>query len=186
MKWIVRCLPIITSICVAVLLSVSAYGSSMKDLRSLARAGRIHETARVKAVVEVVADAPPTAVWSLLADINGWPRWQPGITKAVAPSPLAVGSDFDWAIDGSPIHSHVERLEAGHRLVWVSFTLSSWTIHVWTLEALPGNKTRIVSAESMDGDKIPLTSKELADSDEAWLNALKVAAEKRAATGYQP
>jgi len=175
-----RRLRFFVALCVCILPQAGLSASPAKQFESLARAGQIHKTAPVKAVVEVVANAPSGLVWKLLADIHGWPRWQSGIGRVNAPTPLAVGSDFDWAIDGSPVHSRVELIDAGHRLAWISFTDSRQSIHVWTLEALSGNKTRITSAESMDGTPLPLTSKELADSDQAWLNALKVAAEKQA------
>jgi hypothetical protein len=169
----------LVGVCLCVLPRTGLCAAPTKPFESLARAGRIHRAAPVKAVVEVVANAPVGVVWGLLADINGWPRWQSGITGAKAATPLAVGGDFDWAIDGSPVHSRIELLEAGRRLAWISFTASRQSIHVWTLEALSGNKTRITSAESMDGKPLPLTSKELAESDQAWLHALKVAAEKQ-------
>jgi len=174
-----RSLLILLALCFGVLSQSGFCASPTKQFESFARAGRIHKTAPVKAVVEVVVNAPTGVVWKLLADINGWPRWQSGISDVAAPTTLVVGSDFDWAIDGSPVHSRLELIDAGRRLAWISFTESRQSIHVWTLEALPGNKTRITSAESMYGTPLPLTSNELADSDQAWLNALKAAAEKQ-------
>jgi uncharacterized membrane protein len=175
-----RRLPFFVALCVCILPQAGLCATPTKQFESLARAGQIHKTAPVTAVVEVVANAPVGLVWKLLADINGWPRWQSDISRVNAPTPLVFGSDFDWAIDGSPVHSRLELIKAGRRLAWISFTGSRQTIHVWTLEALSGNKTRITSAESMDGKPMPLTSKELAESDQAWLNALKVAAERQA------
>ena len=174
-----RSFHLFVALCVCLLPQAGLCASPTKQAESLARAGRIHETAPVTAVVEVVANAPERVVWRLLSDINGWPRWQSGISGVKAPMRLVVGSDFDWAIDGIPIHSRIELIQPEHRLAWVSFTDSRQSIHVWTLEALSGNKTRITSAESMDGRPLPLTSKELTDSDQEWLKALKAAAEKR-------
>lgn len=174
-----RSLLVLAALGVGLLPRAGRCASSSKQFESLARAGKIHERAPVKAVVEVAINAPAGLIWKLLDDINGWARWQSGISRVNAPTPLVVGSDFDWAIDGSPVHSRIELVEPGHRLAWISFTDSRQSIHVWTLEVLSGNKTRITSAESMDGKPLPLTSKELAGSDQAWLIALKVATEKQ-------
>ncbi|MBB5055819.1 hypothetical protein HDF16_000488 [Granulicella aggregans] len=181
MKWIVRSLIVIFSVCLTMILQFNFSSTSMSNLESLAGTGRIHESAPIKASVGVVADAPPDVVWRILTDINDWPRWQPGITKTEAATPLVSGSTFHWTIGGNEVHSKVKLIEPGRRIAWAGSAFDSRAVHVWTLEPLPGGKTRIASNESMDGILLShmFSSKELADSDQDWLNALKAAAEKQ-------
>ena len=48
--------------------------------------------------------APPERVWSLLADVPGWPHWNAGVASATLHGPLASGSHFDMQLpDGGPL-----------------------------------------------------------------------------------
>ena len=181
MRWVVRSLLVIALLCLVAVLQFNFSGTSMSNLESLASAGRIHESAPIKASVEVVIDAPPDVVWKILTNINDWPKWQPGITKTDAPTSLVSGSTFIWTIGGNKVHSRVKLIEPGRRIAWAGSAFDSRAVHVWTLEPLAGGKTRISSNESMDGILLShmFSSKELADSDQDWLHALKAAAEKQ-------
>ena len=51
-------------------------GCSRPVDRTLARQGRINQTAPVQAVTQIVIDAPIGHVWAVLANIEAWPGWQ--------------------------------------------------------------------------------------------------------------
>jgi hypothetical protein len=44
--------------------------------------------------VEVAAD--PETVWGVLADIGGWPSWNPDITGVTLQGPVRPGTTFRW------------------------------------------------------------------------------------------
>lgn len=45
---------------------------------------------------------PSQRIWQLLADIDGWPSWWPGVERARLIGPLAVGSRIDLKLKGLP------------------------------------------------------------------------------------
>ena len=45
---------------------------------------------------------PPSVVWQLVSDVDGWPRWWPGVERASLLGPLAVGSRIDLKLRGLP------------------------------------------------------------------------------------
>jgi uncharacterized protein YndB with AHSA1/START domain len=44
--------------------------------------------------VEIVAS--PEAVWDLIADIGGWPRWNPDVKEVSVQGEVAEGTVFRW------------------------------------------------------------------------------------------
>ena len=40
--------------------------------------------------------APPHAVWDLLADIRGWPRWNADVQEVSIDGEVAEGTVFRW------------------------------------------------------------------------------------------
>jgi len=63
---------------------------------------------------------PAGQVWSILADVDGWHQWWPGVEKVKLLSPLRVGSQIDLRLKGVPEEHPVSvaRFESGERLVW--------------------------------------------------------------------
>ncbi len=57
--------------------------------------------------------------------------------------------------------------------------MTAKAVHVWELQAQPGNRTLLTVKESMDGPLLAelYPSAKLAEADMAWANALKQAAE---------
>src|SRR3972149_8560133 len=52
--------------------------------------------APVVARVEVEVAAEPRHVWSVLADIDSWPTWNPAVRDARLDGELEVGASFTW------------------------------------------------------------------------------------------
>lgn len=42
--------------------------------------------------VTFTVDAPPERVWTILADVQGWPRWTASMREVVIDGPLQVGA----------------------------------------------------------------------------------------------
>jgi uncharacterized protein YndB with AHSA1/START domain len=175
-----RWMTIMMLTCAIALLVMYTFHDSGDDLDSLARNGTIQADAPVKASVEIEIEAPPEKVWSVLTDVNGWPQWQPDIKDAQIAGPLESGTTFTWKAGGTRIHSRLALVEPGTRLAWTGSAWMARAVHVWKLEPVRGNKTRVKVDESMSGFALTFfySSKDLEESDRLWLNRLKAAAER--------
>jgi uncharacterized membrane protein len=154
-------------------------GSSLETLNQLAAAGNIHEQAPVTAHLRIQIAAPPAKVWALLIDASNWPKWQKQIASVAVAGPLQNGTRFTWKTGGAQIHSQVQLFDPERRLGWTGTAMTAKAIHVWELEAKPGNQTLVTVRESMDGPFMAqmFPSAKLAETDTEWLKALKHEAE---------
>src|SRR5918999_4983288 len=62
------------------------------------RGGSVNITRNAPATAEgeLQIAADPDTVWQVLADLEGWPTWNPGIRSVALDGPLAPGSVFRW------------------------------------------------------------------------------------------
>lgn len=160
-------------------LLVHGCGPRLSLLDELAQSGKINERAPVIAHLEIEINAPPAKVWALLVDAPAWPTWEKQINAVNSDGPLAAGKKFLWKSGDTEIASQVQLFEPQTRLAWTGSAMSAKAIHVWQLQEVPGDRTRVLMKESMDG---PLMSRlfpqdKLNDAGMQWLVALKHAAE---------
>jgi len=149
----------------------------------------VNKRAPVVAASEIEVAAPPEIVWDLIADIDGWPRWNPDVKEASLSGGLAEGSTFRWKAGSGVITSRFRRLERPRLLGWTGRTFGIYAIHVYRLEPRDG-QTIVSTAESWDGWPARLLRRRmqtmLEDALHPALQALKAEAERRAAPGVAP
>jgi uncharacterized protein YndB with AHSA1/START domain len=164
---------------IALLLMRLIYGTG-DDFESLAGNGTIQIDAPIKASVEVVIQAPVEKVWNLLTGVNDWPKWQTAIKEAHIDGPVASGTTFLWSAGSARIHSKLALVVPNAQLAWTGKAWTASAIHVWKLERLPGDRTRVSTDESMSGFLLTsfYSSRELQVSDQFWLDRLKQEAER--------
>ena len=109
-----------------------------------------HANAPAVARDAIVVDAPPQRVWEVLTDIDRWPKWQPGVSRARLEGSLAPGSSFLWRANGLRIRSILREVEPPSRVGWEGKTLGTRALHVWTLDA-QGKQTVVQTEESFEG-----------------------------------
>ncbi len=145
----------------------------------------IDERAPVRSTRDLRIDARPDLVWSVLTDINGWPKWNPAVSRAKFHGPLAPGSEFRWKSGGSSIVSTFQEVEGPTRVSWTGKAFGTGAVHVWTLEAA-GTGTQVRTSESFDGWLVRLLrswfQRLLEKALDEQLQSLKTAAEERSAT----
>jgi hypothetical protein len=97
--------------------------------------------------------ASAQAVYELLADIDGWPRWTPGL-KAIrrrSQSPIRVGDSFGMVLKpkGAPIAYVPCKLFAlePHFIEWGGGIGAAVIRHSFALEPLAPNRTRVRQLE---------------------------------------
>jgi uncharacterized protein YndB with AHSA1/START domain len=143
----------------------------------------VDEHAPAKSTRELHIDASPEVVWANLADINNWPRWNAGVSRARLDGPLNPGSTFRWRSGGSSIVSRITEVDRPCRIAWTGRTLGATAVHVWDLIPV-GTGVLVKTSESFDGWLVRLfrspfqrlLDKALDDT----LRSLKTAAEKAA------
>jgi uncharacterized protein YndB with AHSA1/START domain len=110
----------------------------------------IDRTAPVQSAGEVTVRAPVARVWSVLARIEAWPRWQEDVTAARLLGPLGEGAEFRWKAAGIPFRSRIHTLVEGRMLGWTGRTLGVSAIHNWWFTEADGGTTVRVE-ESLRG-----------------------------------
>ena len=170
----------VTLLFIALLTTSADSQSQMDRLGKLAANGQIQEDAAVKAASEIIIRASPEKVWSLLTDIDNWPKWQSAISAAKISGPLESGTTFVWTTGGTKIKSRIALAHPARQLAWTGTAYRARAIHVWNLQPLPDGGTLVKTTESMDGFmlKVFYSSKDLAKSQKLWLDALKHKAEQ--------
>ena len=98
----------------------------------------------------VLIDAPPDAVFALLADVVGWPAWQGPVSRVRADGPVQTGTRFRWKSGGTWITSTVETFEPARGIGWRGRAAGTRAIHVWRIAA-EADGTRVETEESMEG-----------------------------------
>jgi hypothetical protein len=150
------------------------------DLDLLASNGTTQIDAPIKTSLEIVIQAPVEKVWSLLTTVDEWPQWQTAIKEAHIDGPVANGTTFVWSTGSMHIHSKLALVTPEAQLAWTGKAFSATAIHVWKLERLPGDRTRVTTVESMSGFLVSFfySSRDLQVSDQFWLDRLKQEAER--------
>jgi hypothetical protein len=106
---------------------------------------------------EIDIDAPPAAVWAVLTDLEAYPEWNPHVVAASGAIELGSTLDITVRREGTRDRSMtvtVTELFPGLRLVWVGRLLTGTVFegrHVFELEPLDGERTRLVNREEVRG-----------------------------------
>ena len=142
-----------------------------------------------RAPVEVSASidvaTTPDLVWSILADIEAWPDWNPAIREVSLDGPVAVGTDFRWAIGAGTLTSRLRVVAPPTHFAWKGSFMTLRHDQAWLLEPQPDG-CRVDVRSRISGPLARLLSRRLgrdrqADLD-AWIELLRLEAEERAAT----
>ena len=98
------------------------------------------------------------AVWDVVADIDTWPRFLPGVSRAriihstgsddAHPGP---GTEFRWTSAGVPLRSRVEVADPARELTWTGVAFWLVAVHRNKLEPFSDDACRLTSEESMAG-----------------------------------
>jgi hypothetical protein len=136
---------------------------------------------------EIDIDAPPAAVWAVLTDLESYPEWNPHVVAASGV--IELGSTLDITVRRAGTRDRsmsvtVTELFPDLRLVWVGTLLAGAVFegrHVFELEPLDGERTRLVNREEVRGVLAGLVTTDEPEVDYAKMNqALKRRVERAA------
>lgn len=121
-------------------------------------------------------------MWSVLADIEGWPSWNPAIRDVSLDGAVEVGTHFRWATGPGTVTSRLTAVLAPSKIAWSGSFMTLSHTHEWTIE--PGPAGSIVSVRtSISGLLARLLSRRLSrgqeDALEMWLGLLRLETEIR-------
>ena len=134
---------------------------------------------------EILIDAPPSTVWSILTDFDAYPDWNPFITSAVGT--LTVGERLDVRLappGGKPMtfKPTVTEIAAERSLEWLGrLVLPGLFDGRHRFEVLAnGGGTRLLQTERFTGVLVPLLTKRLDTQTRAGFEAMNSALKARA------
>lgn len=122
-------------------------------------------------------------VWAVLADIEGWPSWNPAIRDAVVDGALEMATHFRFATGPGTMSCRLLQVDAPGSLAWSGRQMGVGHRQSWRIEPRPEGCLVTIDG-SMSGPVARLFKGRLrrqAQRDlDAWLRLLKLEAESRA------
>jgi hypothetical protein len=148
-----------------------------------APATAIDASAPVIATADTRIDAPADIVWAVLATLDRWPSWNPGVKAMSIQGSVAPGTEFRWKAGPGTITSVLTQVDRPLFISWSGRTLGITARHCYELEA-QGAHTCVRTAESFSGLASRIFRRSLARMVERTLSeglsCLKLEAERRA------
>jgi hypothetical protein len=142
----------------------------------------IDRTAPATAEQELQIDADASTVFSVLAALDEWPSWNPGVRSVQLDGPVEPGTVFRWKAGPSTLTSKLEVVDPPREITWTGTTMGIRAVHTFRFERRDGG-TLARSEESWDGLLPRLlkgySRRTLATGIGKVLAALKVEAERR-------
>ena len=120
-------------------------------------------------------------VWSILADVEAWPKWQgTRFVKMKTPTPVKEGSVFDVKLAGLKWEVTVTKADSPKEFAWIGRALGMKGNHEWEFKQHEG-KTLVTTRESVSGWPVItlylMVRSNLKRLNEKWLADLKTKAE---------
>jgi len=138
--------------------------------------------APVEASSTVEVGASPGVVWNVLADIDGWPDWNPAIREVSVDGDIEVGTHFRWATGPGTVTSHLTLVEAPAAIAWSGSFMTIIHDQAWTVETAPTGSIVTVRT-ALSGPLARLFARRLAKGQQAaldaWAGLLRLEAEAR-------
>ncbi|WP_157136588.1 SRPBCC family protein [Sagittula stellata] len=110
----------------------------------------IDASAPVAARADILIDAPASAVWAVLSDIQSWPAWFRNVEWISAHIPPVPGTAFEMRASGQTVRARLQVVDATHQLGWTGTALFVSTGHLVTLEDR-GKATHVHATASYRG-----------------------------------
>jgi hypothetical protein len=128
---------------------------------------------------EIEIDAPPAAVWAVLADVDAYSDWNPFIRRLDGELRVGERLEVEIAPPGGramTLKPTVLVAEPGRELTWLGRLLVRGLVdgeHRFRIEDLPDGRSRLVQSERFSGILVGLVGKTLrkAEAGFAEMNA---------------
>jgi hypothetical protein len=158
-------------------------GPSLQVLHEdYAKKHRIDARAALQGRREIVVNAPAAHVWDLLSDVAAWDKnLEPGVHDIHVEQGVVADAPFTRVNNRAKMKARFAVVDKGRELGWTGSVFGgAKAVHRYTLEALPGDSTRVRVEESMAGPVLAVfffTNAKLHALLENCLATLKASAE---------
>ncbi|GAA1689714.1 hypothetical protein GCM10009830_41590 [Glycomyces endophyticus] len=155
-------------------------GPGLETLLAEVAAGRVDEHAPTQAAGAIRVDAAPETVWSVLADVDAWPKVRGDVHDVESDGPARTGGVFTWSAGPNRITSTFGAVEPGRLLAYVSVSAGARFTHVYRTE--PAETGTLLSCEeTLAGPVVAalVPSAALQLGVDTWLAGVKAVAEAR-------
>lgn len=129
---------------------------------------------------DILINATPEQVWTVLADMERWPDWNTDVTYMMLKGELKSGTQFIWREKGAKPTSYLQSVLPNQQLGWTGKAMGISAIHIFTLIPQNGG-TLVVQEESLEGWLVtvlkPIVRKIGNNGMTHWNNALKLQVE---------
>ena len=99
---------------------------------------------------EVRIAAPIDTVWSVIADLEGWPSWNPDVRSMSVEGSVEPGTVFRWRSGAAKLVSTLREVDRPHEIGWTGTTMGIHAVHVFRLTPFDEG-TLVRSDESFRG-----------------------------------
>jgi uncharacterized membrane protein len=133
----------ITLILIVLIYCGAIYGQKMNV--------EVNSKAKAYSIDSIQINASIDKVYSLIANINEWPKWFEGVTEVQINGNVEEGKGFIWKAKGYKIKSKIHTVLPNSDIGW---TGSMWWIkatHNWHFESLPNGGTKVTVKECFEG-----------------------------------
>lgn len=104
----------------------------------------------VTARAEIMIAADERQVWAVLADIDGWPVWNPAILESSLHDDLEVGRRFRYVTTFGAMRCRLREVDAPRVLAWSSRLLTVSNRQTWAIQPVD-NGCRVTTRASLSG-----------------------------------
>lgn len=111
----------------------------------------VNSNAKAYSIDSIQINAPIDKVYSLIANINDWPKWFEGVTEVQIIGNAEEGKEFNWKAKGYKIKSKIHTVRHNSDIGW---TGKMWWIkatHNWHFESVASGVTMVIVEECFEG-----------------------------------
>ncbi len=111
----------------------------------------VNTNAKAYAADSIEINASVKKVFSLIYNLNDWPKWFDGVSEIQMDGTPELGKTFRWKANGYKIKSKIHTLQSDSEIGWTGNMLWIKAIHNWKFERLPNGNTKVFVEECFEG-----------------------------------
>src|SRR5262245_36464337 len=121
----------------------------------------------------IAIDAPPDAVWSVIADFGSYSEWNPFVVGISGDRKVGARLDVQISLRGKRrrFHPRVVDWQPGHSVRWAGVAYAGWLFrgeHGLAVEPLSAGRAQFVHDETFGGIALPFVTRMLRETEQGF------------------